>query len=117
MVFVGRLDEPRKGYGVFVEASAKVPGADFVAVGPGGRGAAGVLELGRLGRADLEEVLGTASVLVAPNLFGESFGMVLVEGSRTAPLWWRATCPPSAPSPRGRPRRSSRSGTRPPPRG
>ena len=80
VAFVGRLDEPRKGYRVFVEAAALVQGADFIAVGPGGHGAPGVTELGALGRRELGEVLGSASILVAPNLFGESFGMVLVEG-------------------------------------
>ncbi|SHJ59058.1 phosphatidylinositol alpha-mannosyltransferase [Tessaracoccus bendigoensis DSM 12906] len=79
VVFVGRLTERRKGYEAFVEAAGLVPEADFIAVGPGGSGAPKVTELGRLTDEALGEVLAGAAVLVAPNLFGESFGMVLVE--------------------------------------
>lgn len=79
VVFVGRLGERRKGYGLFVKAASRVPEADFIAVGPGGSGAKGVTELGRATDRELARVLGSASVLLAPNLFGESFGMILIE--------------------------------------
>lgn len=79
VVFVGRLDEPRKGYGVFQAIARAIPAAEFVAVGPGSGGAGDVLELGRLDDAGLAGVLSSAAVVVAPNLYGESFGMVLVE--------------------------------------
>lgn len=79
VVFVGRLDEPRKGYDRFTRLASTGLDAHFVAVGPGGRGADGVEELGQVSEADLAAVLGRASVLVAPSRFGESFGMILIE--------------------------------------
>lgn len=80
VVFVGRLDEPRKGYPLFRGLAGQVPGADFVAIGPGGAGDTRVRELGQLDDDAKSRVLGTASVLVAPNRYGESFGMIIVEG-------------------------------------
>lgn len=79
VAFLGRLSEPRKGYSTFVDIAARVSDADFVAIGPGGTGAPGVTELGRLSEAEKSAWLGRASVLVAPNRYGESFGMVLIE--------------------------------------
>ncbi|AQP47018.1 hypothetical protein BW730_05300 [Tessaracoccus aquimaris] len=79
VAFLGRLNEPRKGYDTFVDIAGRVDGADFVAIGPGGSGAHGVRELGALSDAAVGEWLAAASVLVAPNRFGESFGMVLIE--------------------------------------
>lgn len=79
VVFVGRIGERRKGYEVFTQLATLVPEAQFFAVGEGGRGGGRVTELGRLDDAALALVLERAAVLVAPNRFGESFGMVLVE--------------------------------------
>lgn len=79
VVFVGRIAERRKGYRLFADLAGRIPEARFVAVGDGGSGAPRVNELGRLDDAGLGRVLERAAVLVAPNLFGESFGMVLVE--------------------------------------
>lgn len=79
VLFLGRLDEPRKGYRHFVELSRQGLDADFVAIGPGGRGTASVRELGVLSDAERDRELGHASIVVAPNRYGESFGMVLVE--------------------------------------
>lgn len=79
VAFLGRLGEPRKGYDTFVDIAGRVADADFVAIGPGGRGAHGVQELGALSDAAVADWLSATSVLVAPNRFGESFGMVLIE--------------------------------------
>jgi len=79
VVFVGRLDEPRKGYALFARLAQQGLDADFVAVGRGGTGAEGVVEFGELADAARDALLARASVLVAPNRFGESFGLVLVE--------------------------------------
>lgn len=80
VVFLGRQDEPRKGYPLFAALAQSVPEADFVAIGPGGPGATGVRELGRLDDRAAAEILDQATVLVAPNRFGESFGLILLEG-------------------------------------
>lgn len=79
VLFVGRLDEPRKGYELFTELAARLPDVEFVAVGPGERGAAHVRETGRLDDMGLSAELARAVAVVAPNGFGESFGLVLVE--------------------------------------
>ena len=79
VVFVGRLDEPRKGYPLFATLADQVPEADFAAVGPGVGCGGRVRQLGQLDDAAKATVLQEASVLVAPNRFGESFGMILVE--------------------------------------
>lgn len=79
VAFLGRLDEPRKGYGTFVEVARAVPEARFVAIGPGAGLAGPVEELGAVPDDERDGWLRRASVLVAPNRFGESFGMVLIE--------------------------------------
>jgi len=91
LVFVGRVDEPRKGLAVLLAALPTVldrhPGARVRVVGAGtarlpplDRRLARRIELtGRLEEAEKAAVLGDAAVLVAPNLGGESFGVVLVE--------------------------------------
>lgn len=79
VVFLGRLDEPRKGYATFVDVARAVPEARFVAIGPG-QGVEGPVEaLGWLPEAERDRWLNRASILMAPNRFGESFGMILVE--------------------------------------
>lgn len=79
--FLGRLDEPRKGFTTFREMARLAAGrgveADFVAAGPG-RVAPGPVRLeGEV--ADRWAFLADVDVLVAPNTGGESFGLVLVE--------------------------------------
>ncbi len=92
IVFLGRLDESRKGLPVFAEAIAPVleefPGTRFLVAG---RGDAGVLEealaahpgsievLGEITDEEKASLLAGATVYVAPQLGGESFGIVLVE--------------------------------------
>ncbi len=92
LTFVGRLDEPRKGLAVLLEAFAALlsdhPRARLVLVGDGSptllrrlepRVAARVRLLGPVDDAAKAAALATTDLLVAPNLHGESFGIVLVE--------------------------------------
>jgi phosphatidylinositol alpha-mannosyltransferase len=100
VVFVGRLDEPRKGLPVLLRALpgivARHPGARLVVVGAGNprsalrgldpRLADRVEVVGPVGDGAKAQLLAGADVLVAPNTHGESFGVVLVEAmaARTA---------------------------------
>ena len=77
VLFLGR-DEPRKGFPVFAEVARSGVDADFVAVGPT-TPRPGVSVLGAVSDAERARLLSAATVLVAPNLAGESFGLVLVE--------------------------------------
>ncbi|MGO1383923.1 MAG: glycosyltransferase family 4 protein [Arachnia sp.] len=81
--FLGRLDEPRKGFAVFREVAelARAAGldADFVALGPGTPHPGHVRLLGALENRGRNLALQHVDVLLAPNLFGESFGLILVE--------------------------------------
>ncbi|WP_337062695.1 glycosyltransferase family 4 protein [Kineococcus sp. G2] len=91
VAFVGRLDEPRKGFGVLREAlprvRAAVPGARFLVAGRGDVEAAraalpdpGAVEfLGAVPDEDKRSLLASADVYLAPHTGGESFGIVLVE--------------------------------------
>ena len=93
VAFVGRLDEPRKGFPLIAEAFGRIaldrPGLRLLVVGGGDIDAArdrlpdGVRDqvrfLGRASDEDKAAALATADVYVAPNTGGESFGIVLVE--------------------------------------
>lgn len=93
VAFVGRLDEPRKGFGLLAAAFARVaaqrPGLRLLVVGGGdidrarSRLPAGVRDqvrfLGAAPDEDKAAALRTADVYVAPNTGGESFGIILVE--------------------------------------
>ncbi|WP_104525679.1 glycosyltransferase family 4 protein [Blastococcus atacamensis] len=91
--FVGRFDEPRKGLPVLLEAMRTVvrdhPDARLVIAG---RGDADELErmvgedlrphvalLGEVPEAGKAALLRTVDVYCAPNLLGESFGVILIE--------------------------------------
>lgn len=83
-VFLGR-DEPRKGLDVLLQAWPLVrkdaPGAALRVVGASREsGPAGVTFVGPVSEADKRAELSRAAVLVAPNLGGESFGIVVLEG-------------------------------------
>lgn len=83
VLFIGR-DEPRKGLDVLLQAwplvRARCPGARaYVAGAERDRGPAGVVFLGRVPEAQKRAELAGAAVLCAPNLGGESFGIVLIE--------------------------------------
>jgi phosphatidylinositol alpha-mannosyltransferase len=93
VVFIGRLDEPRKGLPTLLSAMEHVvvrrPGVRLLVAGSGD--SEEVLEevspavrqavtfLGVVSEIDKARLLRSADVYVAPNLGGESFGIVLVE--------------------------------------
>ncbi|MEX3505975.1 glycosyltransferase family 4 protein [Corynebacterium sp. LK2590] len=81
IVFLGRLDEPRKGLDILLEALPQVHHEVRVTVMGGGRAREvdGVDFVGRVSDAEKAEILGRADIYVAPNTGGESFGIVLVE--------------------------------------
>jgi phosphatidylinositol alpha-mannosyltransferase len=83
--FVGRVDEPRKGLQVLLEALPEIrrhhPNVRVLVAGPGEIDAlpAGVTTLGRISDAEKARALASVDVFVAPNTGGESFGVVLLE--------------------------------------
>lgn len=95
--FLGRLEEERKGFPVFVDAAQQVlrqyPGTRFLVVGDGRKDAEktileredgeGLLEhfefLGRVDDDDKARFYKSLDVYVAPQTGGESFGIVLAE--------------------------------------
>ncbi|MEV0946462.1 glycosyltransferase family 4 protein [Rhodococcus sp. NPDC049939] len=92
VLFLGRYDEPRKGMEVLLRALPtlveKYPDLEVLVVGRGDRDklrrAAGPLSkhlrlLGQVDDAEKASALRSADVYCAPNLGGESFGIVLVE--------------------------------------
>lgn len=99
IVFLGRLDESRKGLPVFAgavdEVLRKDPGTRFLVAG---RGDAEVLTplikkhpesvelLGEITDQEKASLLAGATVYVAPQLGGESFGIVLVEAMAAGTL-------------------------------
>lgn len=81
VVFLGRLDEPRKGLDVFLQAVDQLPRRPRVTVVGAGapREVEGVDFTGQISEAEKARILGRADIFVAPNLGGESFGIILVE--------------------------------------
>jgi phosphatidylinositol alpha-mannosyltransferase len=92
IAFLGRLDEPRKGLAVLMEAFPAVlqhhASARLLVAGHGDpeewrEGSADVLShvefLGQVSDDDRARLLSSATVYVAPQTGGESFGIVLVE--------------------------------------
>ena len=92
VLFLGRYDEPRKGMAVLLDALPKLvqhfPDVEVLVVGRGDadevREAAGGLVrhlrfLGQVDDAGKASALRSADVYCAPNIGGESFGIVLVE--------------------------------------
>jgi glycosyltransferase involved in cell wall biosynthesis len=91
--FLGRYDEPRKGLPVLLEAMRTLlrehPGARLLVAGRGDPDAlreglaedlrAHVALLGEISEADKAAFLRSVDVYCAPNLLGESFGVVLIE--------------------------------------
>lgn len=84
LVFLGRLDEPRKGLDLLLDAAPALrrqhPGIDIVVAGQGSR----VLprwcrSVGTITDADKSTLLASADVFVAPHRERESFGIVLLE--------------------------------------
>ncbi|AGF72628.1 glycosyltransferase family 4 protein [Corynebacterium halotolerans] len=81
IVFLGRLDESRKGLDILLRALTRIDREVRVTVMGGGRPRqiAGVDFVGRVSDEDKAAILGRADIYVAPNTGGESFGIVLVE--------------------------------------
>jgi phosphatidyl-myo-inositol alpha-mannosyltransferase len=93
ILFLGRMDEPRKGLAVLVEALpavlAAVPDVQVLIAGPGDideqrellppEVLGNVTFLGRISDEDKARALRSVDVYVAPHTGGESFGIVLVE--------------------------------------
>ncbi|MET8425721.1 glycosyltransferase family 4 protein [Nocardia sp. NPDC004860] len=92
VLFLGRFDEPRKGMEVLLGALPELvrrhPGLELLIVGRGdedrlrreaGENAGHLRFLGQVSDAEKASAMRSADVYVAPNLGGESFGIVLVE--------------------------------------
>jgi phosphatidylinositol alpha-mannosyltransferase len=95
VVFLGRVDESRKGLAVLMAALpslvARVPDVRLLVAGPGDprevdvpAGLEGSVELvGRVSEQDKPRVYASGTVYCAPNTHGESFGIVLIEAMAT----------------------------------
>jgi phosphatidylinositol alpha-mannosyltransferase len=83
--FVGRVDEPRKGLEVLFSALPLIrrahPGVRVLVAGPGKHEdpPEGVTMLGLISDADKARLLASVDIFAAPNIGGESFGIVLLE--------------------------------------
>jgi phosphatidylinositol alpha-mannosyltransferase len=91
--FLGRFDEPRKGFDVLVPALEQLiaarPGLRLLVAGPGDTETAlaamspglrgRVPFLGLVSEAEKEQMLRSVDLYVAPNTGGESFGIILTE--------------------------------------
>jgi phosphatidyl-myo-inositol alpha-mannosyltransferase len=108
VAFVGRFDEPRKGFAVLVQAFTRVaadrPALRLLVVGRGDADAAHRLldrdvrdQVSFLGPVDdraKAAVLRTADVLVAPNTGAESFGIVVAEAMAASACVLASDIPP-----------------------
>ncbi|HEX3814545.1 MAG TPA: glycosyltransferase family 4 protein [Mycobacteriales bacterium] len=95
--FIGRYDEPRKGIDVLIGALDRLapgrPDLRLVIAGPGDeaelreRLPAGLIDrvdfLGQVSETDKARMLASLDVYCAPNLGGESFGVILLEAMAT----------------------------------
>ena len=91
--FLGRFTEPRKGFPVlrdaFITLAASRPSLRLLVAGPGDQEEAlsrvppelhsRICFLGMISEADKPRMLRSADLYVAPNVGGESFGMILTE--------------------------------------
>jgi len=114
LTFLGRVDEPRKGLDVLLDAlpaiRAQVPGLDVVVAGRGSRALpAGCRGLGAVSDGDKAALLAASDLFVAPHRERESFGIVLLEAMASGaavvatdlPAFRDLLTPPGQP-PRGR---------------
>jgi phosphatidylinositol alpha-mannosyltransferase len=91
--FLGRYTEPRKGFPVLAQAFVRLaphrPGLRLLVAGPGDPAEAReevppalrerIVLLGKVSEDDKARMLRSADLYVAPNIGGESFGMILTE--------------------------------------
>jgi phosphatidylinositol alpha-mannosyltransferase len=88
LVFIGRLDEPRKGLDVLLAALPLIkqvrPNLQVIVAGQGSRPLPpDCRNLGTISEETKIALLGSADVFVAPQLARESFGIVLLEAMAT----------------------------------
>jgi phosphatidyl-myo-inositol alpha-mannosyltransferase len=93
ILFIGRFDEPRKGLSILLQAMSDVlavhPTARLLVAGPGDQSefeetipapvAAAIEYLGQVTEDEKAQLLKSASIYVAPNTGGESFGIIIAE--------------------------------------
>ncbi len=84
LVFLGRLDEPRKGLDLLLDAAPVIrnrhPGIDIVVAGQGSRALPPwCRSVGIISDEEKSALLASADVFVAPHRERESFGIVLLE--------------------------------------
>lgn len=84
ITFLGRYEEPRKGFNVLTAAlplvRAAFPDIEVIVIGHGGRmSVEGVRFVGGVSDAERNRWLGVTDVYVAPQTGRESFGIVLIE--------------------------------------
>jgi phosphatidyl-myo-inositol alpha-mannosyltransferase len=84
LIFIGRLDEPRKGLDVLLTAVPLIrearPNLQVIVAGQGNRPLPpGCRNLGTISEETKIALLGSADIFVAPQLARESFGIVLLE--------------------------------------
>jgi phosphatidyl-myo-inositol alpha-mannosyltransferase len=92
ILFIGRMDEPRKGFHSLLEATglleAEFPGRYQIMVAGSGRSRLKIRKrippldivwLGDISREKLDHALKSCDMVCAPSLGGESFGLVLLE--------------------------------------
>lgn len=93
ILFLGRIDEPRKGLDVLLDSLptiiAQIPNVQVYVAGPGDLGeqhenlnpalSQSVTFLGRVSDQDKARALRSVDLYVAPHTGGESFGIVLIE--------------------------------------
>lgn len=84
ITFLGRYEEPRKGFNVLTAAlplvRAAFPDVEVIVIGHGGRmSVEGVRFVGGVNDAERNRWLGASDVYVAPQTGRESFGIVLIE--------------------------------------
>jgi phosphatidyl-myo-inositol alpha-mannosyltransferase len=92
ILFIGRFDEPRKGLSILLHAMPAVlaahPTARVLVVGPGDQSefeslppsvSAAIEYVGRVSEDEKAQLLKSASIYVAPNTGGESFGIIIAE--------------------------------------
>lgn len=82
VAFLGR-DDPRKGLDVILRAWPQIrrrhPDAELIVMGATRSPVDGVDFRGRVSDQEKRQILGSSAVMVAPNLGGESFGIVIAE--------------------------------------
>ena len=93
LVFLGRVDEPRKGLAILLEAFPEVrlvfPNLRILIAGPGDvsdlidsvptEHRDSIVHIGMISNDEKPDVFASGNIYVAPNTGGESFGIVLLE--------------------------------------